>query len=136
MRITFSPDLFVEWTQCELPDSKLSEVMKHANELAEVNKCDLPFNQSDVNWFALKERLNLTGEEQLLNYVVNKFTCTWLKLHVDPYLNQEWKDSDIDSINTYIKALKQVSEYRNTESLIYLLELDKVKPELLKLLDL
>lgn len=137
MNSSLSSDLFVEWAQCELPDSNSSEVMKRANELAEMNRClDLPFSSSDINSIELRERLNVTEEEHLLNYVVNEFLWTWQVLHIDPLLNQKWNAKDIDSINTYIKALKQISKLRNTESLIDLLELNKVKPELLKLLEL
>lgn len=137
MNSSLSPDLFVEWAQCELPDSNSSEVMKRANELAEMNRClDLPFSSSDINSIELRERLNVTEEEHLLNYVVNEFLWTWQPLHIDPLLNQRWRDFDINSMNTYIRALKQVSEYRNTKSLLDLLELDKIKPELLKLIEL
>lgn len=135
MEITLSPELFIDWAKHELPLGTSLEIMKYANELAEINGADLPFEIVDVNWYALNERLNMTEGERLVSYVVGHFTLVWYTLHVEPYLKREWSASEVNSLNTYIKALKQLSKYRSVE-LIDLLELDKVKPELLKLLAL
>ena len=135
MEITLSPELFIDWAKHELPLGTSLEIMKYANELAEINGADLPFHVVHVNLYALNERLNMTEEEMLLSYAMSHFTLIWYILHIEPLLNGKWSNSDVDSLNTYIKALMQLSKYRSVE-LIDLLELDKVKPELLKLLAL
>lgn len=42
MKITFSPELLIDWAKHELPLSTSLEIMKYANELAEINGADLP----------------------------------------------------------------------------------------------